>query len=170
MWNCPQVNATSDNIDHACFSYDVWVCPFLNVVFVKLQQNIKTWWYFQSQSTYLHICTSNERAFLSSFMILYFLWPNDEGIGKIACTNVMQKVVIDCCITHAINILRPCQNCRHFADIIFKIIFLYAYYCISIKISLNFVPKGPIYNKPALVQVMAWHQIGNKPLYEPMVA
>ena len=42
-------------------------------------------------------------------------------------------------------------------------------FCISIKISLKFVSKGPIDNKPALVQVMAWRQIGVKPLYESML-
>ena len=34
---------------------------------------------------------------------------------------------------------------------------------ISIWMSLKFVLKGPIDNKPALVQVMAWCQTGNKP-------
>ena len=38
---------------------------------------------------------------------------------------------------------------------------------ISIKISLKFVPKGPINNIPALVQIMAWCHSGDKPLYEP---
>ena len=33
---------------------------------------------------------------------------------------------------------------------------------ISIKISL-FVPKGPINNIPALVQIMAWRRSGDKP-------
>ena len=32
--------------------------------------------------------------------------------------------------------------------------------CISIKISLKFVPKGPINNKAVLVQVMAWCRTG----------
>ena len=32
-------------------------------------------------------------------------------------------------------------------------------FCILILISLKFVPKGSIDNKPALVQVMAWHQV-----------
>ena len=36
------------------------------------------------------------------------------------------------------------------------------------KISLKFVPKGPINNIPALVQIMAWCWPGNKPLSEPM--
>ena len=39
----------------------------------------------------------------------------------------------------------------------------------SIKISLKFVPKGPINNIPALVQIMAWRRPGDKPLSEPMV-
>ena len=39
----------------------------------------------------------------------------------------------------------------------------------SIKISLNFVPKGPIDNKSALVHIIAWCQVGNKPLSEPMM-
>ena len=38
-----------------------------------------------------------------------------------------------------------------------------------IEISLKFVPKGPINNIPALVQIMAWHQPGDKPLSEPMM-
>ena len=40
---------------------------------------------------------------------------------------------------------------------------------ILIKISLKFVPKGPVNNIPALVQIMAWHQPGDKPLSAPMM-
>ena len=40
---------------------------------------------------------------------------------------------------------------------------------IFIKISLNFVPKVWINNIPALVQIMAWHRPGNKPLSEQMM-
>ena len=40
---------------------------------------------------------------------------------------------------------------------------------ISIKISLKFVPKGPINNIPALVQIMAWRRTGDKPLSEAMM-
>ena len=35
--------------------------------------------------------------------------------------------------------------------------------------SLKFVPKGPINNIPALVQIMAWRRPGDKPLSEPMM-
>ena len=51
----------------------------------------------------------------------------------------------------AFNTLRPRQNGRRFADDTFKCIFLNENVRISIKISLMFVPKGPINNIPALV-------------------
>ena len=51
--------------------------------------------------------------------------------------------------------LRPRQNDRRFADDTFKRIFLNENVRILIKISLKFVPKGPINNNPALVQIMA---------------
>ena len=68
-----------------------------------------------------------------------------------------------------INTLRPRQNGRHFADDTFKLIFVNENVRISIKISLKFVPKGPINNIPALVQIMAWRRSGIKPLSEPMM-
>ena len=40
---------------------------------------------------------------------------------------------------------------------------------VLIRISLKFVPKGPIDNKSALVQVMAWRRTGDKPLPEPIL-
>ena len=48
-------------------------------------------------------------------------------------------------------------------------IFLNENVWILIKISLKFVSKGPINNIPALVQIMAWCQISDKPLSEPML-
>ena len=56
------------------------------------------------------------------------------------------------------------------ADIIFSWIFLNENGGILIQITLKFIPKSPIDNKPALVQVMAWRHKGNKPLPEPMMA
>ena len=67
------------------------------------------------------------------------------------------------------NTLRPGQNGRHFADDIFKLIFLNENVRISIKTSLKFVPRAPINNIPALVQIMAWRRPGDKPLSEPMM-
>ena len=40
---------------------------------------------------------------------------------------------------------------------------------ISIKISLKFIPKGPINSIPALVQIMAWRRPDDKPLSKPMM-
>ena len=68
-----------------------------------------------------------------------------------------------------INTLRPRQNGCHFADDIFNRIFVNEDVTISIKFSLKFVPKGPINNIPALVQIMAWRRPGDKPSSEPVM-
>ena len=67
------------------------------------------------------------------------------------------------------NTLRPRQYGRHFADDIFKCIFLNENVWILTRISLKFILKGPINNIPALVQIMAWRWPGDKPLSEPMM-
>ena len=48
-------------------------------------------------------------------------------------------------------------------------IFLNENVWISIKMSLKFVPTGPINNIPALVQIMAWRRPGDKPLSEALM-
>ena len=68
-----------------------------------------------------------------------------------------------------LNTLRPRQDGRHFPDEIFKSIFLNENVWISIKMSLKLVPRCPINNIPALVQIMAWRRQGDKPLSEPMM-
>ena len=95
--------------------------------------------------------------------------------------NAAAEVVVCCCYTVVVmtvkqmttviifNILRSRQNGRHFADDIFKCIFVNENVWIPIKMSLKFVPKGPINNIPALVQIMAWRRAGNKPLSQPMM-
>ena len=71
-------------------------------------------------------------------------------------------------IKFSINTLRARQIGHHFPDI-FKWIFLKENVWISIEISLKFVPKGPISNIPALVQIMAWCRPGNKPWSPPFM-
>ena len=68
-----------------------------------------------------------------------------------------------------LNSSPPGQNGRHFTDDVFKYIFMNKKSCIFIRISLKFVPKGPIANTSALVLVMAWRRTGDKPLPEPML-
>ena len=63
------------------------------------------------------------------------------------------------------NTLRPRQNGRYFPDDTF----LNGNVWIWIKISLKFVPKGLINYITSLVQIMAWHRSGDKPLSEPIM-
>ena len=85
----------------------------------------------------------------------------------ISCTIHCSRVLLcDCLI---INTLRPRQDGRYFADDVLKCIFLNENVWISLTIPLKFVPRGPINNIPALVQIMAWRRPGDKPLSESML-
>ena len=55
------------------------------------------------------------------------------------------------------------------ADDTFKCILLNEDDKISNRFSLKIVPRSPIDNKPALVQVLAWCREGDKPFPEPML-
>ena len=70
---------------------------------------------------------------------------------------------------HFINTLRPGENGRRFTDDIFTCIFVNEKFCILIEISLMFFPWGAIDNNPALVQMMASHWVGDKPLSETIL-
>ena len=73
-----------------------------------------------------------------------------------------------CCLA-AINSSLPGQNGRHFADNIFKHLFMNEKWCIFIQISLRFVPKGAIDSKSALVQVMAWRRTNTLGINEVLI-
>ena len=67
--------------------------------------------------------------------------------------TLVPRSYISLVLTHqyVINSSPPGQNGGHFAEDIFSCIFLNEKFCILIKISVKFVPKGPIDNNPALV-------------------
>ena len=84
-------------------------------------------------------------------------------------------VITPHCFTYIVcgddlNKLRPRESGHNFADGIFKYIFLNENVWIPMKIPLTFVPKGPIENTLALVQIMAWRSTGDTPWSEPMMA
>ena len=58
-----------------------------------------------------------------------------------------------------LNIFRPRQDGHHFADDIIQFHFFEWKWLYFIQISLEYVPKGPIDNKLALMQIMAWRRI-----------
>ena len=94
-----------------------------------------------------------------------FRWLSKRR-GYVSTSHFMRQCDL---MLQLFNTLRPRQNGRHFPDDIFKRIFLNENAWILLKISLKFVPKGPINNIPALVQIMAWRRLGDKPLSEAMM-
>ena len=104
------------------------------------------------------------RKFTCERLVVVLLHVNNKYLGmyEIPCVTKLATI--------AINTLRPRQNGRRFPDDIFKYIFLNENLWISRKISLKFIPKVPINNIAALVQIMAWRRPGDKPLSEPMLS
>ena len=111
---------------------------------------------------------------LNEMMVPQFALSNiliniqDKNIRKL---GPYQSLIFLClvCTSVWVNSSPPRQNGCHFADDIFKWISLTENVSISMKISLNFVPRGPINNNPTLVQIVAWRWPGGKPLSEPMM-
>ena len=119
------------------------------------------------------LCRSAKNDFTSRWInlksVLLFRRAQGNEYKSMALIEAQTSVVHMSKGINIINSLRPRLNRRPFADDIFKCIFLNENVWISIKISLKFVPKGPINNIPALVQRMAWRRPGDKPLSEPMM-
>ena len=91
--------------------------------------------------------------------------PGDKPISETMIWLVYWRIYA----SFGLNELRPRQNGRHFPGDIFKRIFVHENVKISIQITLKFIPKGPINKKSELVQIMAWCQTSDKPLFEPMM-
>ena len=94
--------------------------------------------------------------------MIFVIWLIDTEPLSVTPESLLQ-------LPRNVNSSPPGQNGRHFADNIFKGIFLNENVRISIQFSLKFVAKCTIDNKSTLVQVMAWLQTGDKPLPETML-
>ena len=92
-----------------------------------------------------------------------------ETIGS-SCKMISYILENVCFLYHGAIRLRafnsfPWTNGHQFG----KCIFMNEKFCILIRIPTNFVSKGIIDNTAALVKLMAWRRIGDKPLSEPML-
>ena len=125
--------------------------------FTKLLQNPKHCLFvpiFSNDAYYNHLPCINISQYFTAYQILLAMYPQWASSSRYIML---------------INTLKPRQNRRRFADDDLKCIFLNENVWIPIKISLKFVPKGPIGNIPAWVQIMARRRPGDKPLSEPMM-
>ena len=93
-------------------------------------------------------------------------WVNNWDTGDLRCHRVYYDVILMDfpCNEHELETKWTPFRRRHF-----QLHFLEWNVWIPIKISLKFVPKGPINNIPALVQIMAWCRPGDEPLSELMM-
>ena len=100
------------------------------------------------------------------------MWNLNQSTNIFTLKNAFENVFSGhfvCSRPQCVNTSRLRQNGCQFADGTFKCIFLNKNVLISIEMSLNFVPKGPINNIPALVQILALCWPVDKPLSESLI-
>ena len=121
------------------------------------------------QNTYLHLLWIEKCCYICTHVasIVRQILLTSRYVHGMVIAHLVEKMSQKQCLF--VNILRPRQIVRYFADDIFKSIFLNENVWIPIKISLKFVPRGPINNILALVQLMAWRRPGDMPLSWPMM-
>ena len=127
------------------------------LVVLNTWQNCYNWWSSEIAQGHLQP---------QWFIMIFWTLDPEEFTNNIPLISIITWKTFEACY---INTLRPRQNGRHFADDMFKCIFLNENIWIPIEISLKFVPQGPVNNIPALVQIMAWRRPGDKPLSGPMM-
>ena len=87
------------------------------------------------------------------------------NLGKYVCGLCFLNMIL-----LFFKLISPWTKCLPFRRQYFQMQFCEWEFCILIKFSLKFVPKGLIDNNPAVVYIMAWRLIlGDKPLSEPML-
>ena len=143
IWKCHLINVSTENHVSDSFTHCLICFEFYQSFFIKGNIKIadisRMWAYRKKKFNYDHACM--QRTLDSMAMA--------DG-------------------WHGIDTLRLRQNGQNTTDI-YKCIFLNENMWISAKISLKFVPRGPIKNIPALVQMMDFHWPDDKPLSEPIM-
>ena len=138
------------------------------VIYPESVKSVKSYqihntWYSIKKISYLNLCPVHLMLLASNIRSMA------PGPPQYSCHLAKGRVQHTMQCHTAFNTLRLRQHGHHFADDIFKCIFLNENIRILNKISLKFIHKGPINNYPTLVQIMAWDWPGNKPLSKPMM-
>ena len=120
-----------------------WICKWIRTflwmwLVIHAQSSMMVW--FKPKLKFGHGWVTASISFGIIYIYIYYIIPSPHPTP-------------DGCLTHWGR-----DKMAKFPDDIFKCIFLNENVWISIKISLKFVPKGPINNIPALVQIMAWRR------------
>ena len=152
------MNSSAPGQNGHCFTKDIFRCIFMNEKFcVWIKISLK----------YVPKGLINNNAALVE--IMSWCWIDDKPLSETMLKQPSSMTLI--CSTRGrwVNTLRLRRNGQHFANNIFRRIFFNENVWISIKISLKFVPKGSINNNPALVEIMAWRHLGDKPLSQLMM-
>ena len=129
------------------------------------------WWLvaWSAPSHYLNQCWIVVNWTLKNI----FQWKSNQNTTIFIEENARQNVVCEMASIlsrpQCVNIFWLWQIGHHYADDIFKCIFLNENVWIARKKSLNIFPEDPINNIQSLVQIMAWHLPCDRPLSETIM-
>ena len=127
---------------------------------------------FAKLSEYFNKLTLDPTTVSGPSVVLWlipYLNPLVEAGSRFPWTDSISSPLDNTNRKKGFSTLRLRQYGHRFPDDTFKYIFLNENVWISLQISLKFIPKVWINNIPALVQIMAWRRLGDKPLSEPMM-
>ena len=167
-----------------CINVDKHMCP-PNLILCHYRLPGNTYIYIHDGNTYIWWLWLWCQWLEEGSILIDSLWRSDAIWGHRTGSTLAQVMawclmapshylnqcwcIISRVLHHSLNSSPPRQNRRQFGRRLSKMHFLEWKFCILIKISLKSVSKGPIDNNPTLVQIVAWCQIGDKPLSEPIL-
>ena len=126
---------------------------------------------FFNENVWISIKISLNKGPVNNIAALVQIMAWRRSGDKPISESMMVSSPMHICVTRPqwVNSSSPGQNGHQFADDIFKCIFMNKDVWILINIALKFVPEGQINNITILIQILAWHQPGDKPLSESMM-
>ena len=169
IWELTAITPMDDSLRHGTlntlrpiqngrnFADDIFKCIFLNEnVWIPIKISMK----FVPKGQINNI----------SALVQIMAWrrPGDKPLSEPMIVSLTTHI---CVIRpQRVNTVRSRQNARHFVNDFLNYIFVNDNRFILIGITLAVVPMGPMNDTQALIQIMAWRRLGDKPLSEPMMA
>ena len=154
------VKRNCENEHSSCYQYPA--CIGLTWILYDNETEMSSFW----RNVYQWLCLK----FLTNSGFWYRHWLKFRQHDSLSVSEwVHSTMIYGVSIVLSLNSSLPGQNGRHLTDDIFRCIFVNEKFCVLVKISLKFVHKGPVDNHQALVKIMAWRRLGDKPLSELML-
>ena len=172
------IHVTQEQSSHhvGCWWPGAWLSYVVGVYIAQCPSILWSWQHCYTSCEAVECTTSSSMEMLNHktpILTILYQFKGDMALWKrLKCHQYMHRFWQTVATQHVwLGVLTHLPLDKMAANLAdnFKCIFLNEKDRIPIQISLKFVPKSAIDNKPTLAEVMAWCQTGDKPLPEPML-